>query len=136
MPIADSRVKTAFCFLTALILSPLSTENRLLILFGEPPTCSVRLIHSNFSTLITLRGDGNKQLSPLWNKKTGLRARRSRVTCDPVVVVDIFLLENFEVSFAREHIHSVPSRIEEKIVRLASNFSGCDLLTRIGIKDQ
>jgi hypothetical protein len=97
---------------------------------------SVLLIDTNFSTLVILGRDGNKQLSPLGNKKTRLGARWSRVARDPLVLIGIFLPENLQVSLAREHVHSAAFRIVEKVVRFASDFAGCDLFACISIKDQ
>src|SRR6185437_792181 len=97
---------------------------------------SACLINTNLSALLPPGRDSHKQPSPLWNKKTGLRACRSRVAGDPAVVAAFCFSKNFEVSFGCEDIHAVPRRIVEKIVGLASDFSSCNLLPRIGIKDQ
>src|SRR5437868_14761441 len=111
MQIADSRMRITFGFSTAFIVSPS------LIVRGRF-TYSMRLIHSNFSALTALSTNSNKQLSPLWNKKTGLGARWGRITRDPVTVVGIVLLENFHVALAGEHIRSVPDRIVGALVCL------------------
>src|ERR1700749_821787 len=73
----------------------------------------MRLIDANCSALTALGTKSNKQLSPLGNKKTGLGARWGRITRDPVIMVSIFLFENFDLALAGKHIHSVPNRMVE-----------------------
>ena len=59
---------------------------------------------------------GDEELSPLGDEEASLRARWSGVTGDPVVVVSVFLFEDFLESLAGEHIDSSLGKVIEKIV--------------------
>ena len=57
---------------------------------------SVCLIHADFGALLTLFLYSREKFPPFGDKEAGLCAGWCRVARNPVIVVGIFLLENFQ----------------------------------------
>src|SRR5438445_5532352 len=94
------------------------------------------LIHADFGALLTLLLYSREKLSPFGDEQARLCVRWSGVTRNPVIVIGIFLLENFQETLACEHVDSASARVVEQIVRRAGNFAGRDFLASCRIKDE
>lgn len=76
----------------------------------------MRPVHTYFGALFRLGRHGYEELSPLGYEKTSLRARWGGIAGGPIIVVGVFLFEDFQQSLAGKHLDSPPSRVIEKIV--------------------
>src|SRR5882672_10129438 len=99
-------------------------------------TPSVRLIHTNFGTRLTLFSHRSEKFPPLWNKEAGLCAGWCRVTRDPVIVIGILLLKDFQETLTGENVDPTSVRIVEQVVGTTCNFTRRDFLAGIRIKNE
>src|SRR6266566_8907576 len=84
------------------------------------------LIHADFGALLTLFLYSREKLSPFGYEQARLCVRWSGVTRNPVIVIGIFLLENFQETLAGEHVDSASARVVEQIVGTTCNLTGRD----------
>src|SRR2546421_4846297 len=89
---------------------------------------SVCLIHANFGALLTLLLYSREKFPPFGDKEAGLCAGWCRVARNPVIVVGIFLLENFQEALTSEHVDPASVRVVEEVVRTTCNVTGRDFL--------
>ena|ERR1700693_785577 len=94
------------------------------------------LIHADFGAVFTLSLHSGEEFSPFRDKEAGLRAGWSGVTRNPVIMIGIFLMENFQEALTGEHIDPPSFRVVEKVVRATCNLTRRDLLASFSIKDE
>src|SRR5947209_19907288 len=78
-----------------------------------PVHASVCLIHADFGAVLTLFLYSREKFPPFGDKEAGLCAGWCRAARNPVIVVGIFLLENFQEALTGEHVDSAYARVVE-----------------------
>src|SRR5438876_1256035 len=103
---------------------------------GVGAHASACLIHSDFGVLLTLFLYSREKFPPFGDKEAGLCAGWCRVARNPVIVIGVFLLENFQEALTGEHVDSASGRVVEQVVRTTCNFTGRDFLPSFRVEDK